>query len=137
MKKLIFVSTLLASALFAQSSKVSDFDLDSQVKEISNELGYGKKSKYSLLFAKHSFTLPSDDVHFYYGAKMGFVSEEYATDNGFGLPLNKIGAYYAAAVGIECDLGEKAVLLAEGVRAEDQALQVVDNQLQVTYTYNY
>jgi len=137
MKKMVLLS-LLTSALFAESSHdISKFGVDSIVKEVSNELGYGKQSKYSLLFAKHSFNSKDEDVHFYYGAKMGFVSEEYATENGFGLPLNKMGTYYAAAIGIEYDFAERSVLLAEGLRSEDQVNQRSDSQVQVTYTYTY
>ena len=136
MKKMILMS-LLTSVLFAESHDSSAFGLDSIVKEVSNELGYGKQSKYSLLFAKHSFNSEDADVHFYYGAKMGFVTEEYATENGFGLPLNKVGTYYAAAIGVEYDFAERSVLLAEGLRSEDKVNQRSDSQVQVTYTYNY
>ena len=137
MKKMVLLS-LLTSALFAETShKISQFDIDSIVKEVSNELGYGKQNTYSLLFAKHSLNSQDEDVHFYYGAKMGFVSEGYAAENGFGVPLNKMGTYYAAAVGVEYDFAERSVFLAEGLRSEDQTKQRSENQVQVTYTYTY
>jgi hypothetical protein len=137
MKKIIFIS-LLTSTLFAEHSDVlSDFLVDQDVKKVSNEDAYGKKSTYSLLFAKHELTSQERDLHFYYGAKMGFVSEEYENENGFGIPINEVGAYYAAAVGMEYDLSNKAIILAEAVRSKDEAYKRHESKLQLTYTYNY
>ena len=88
------------------------------------------------MFAKHDI-VSEEDLHFFYGAKMGLVSEAYETTNGFGIPLNKIGAYYAAAVGMEYKMDEGTMLLAEGIRSEDQVLQRSESKVQLTYTYNY
>lgn len=137
MKKIVFIS-LLTSTLFAeQKHEVSDFFVDKDVKKTTNELAYGKSSTYSLLFAKHQFASEKEDLHFFYGAKMGFVQEEYTNDSGFGIPLNDIGAYYAAAVGMEYNLSNKEILLAEGVRSEDQVHQRSESKVQLTYTYTY
>jgi len=137
MKKIIFIS-LLTSTLFAdQASVISDFHLENSVLEVDNELGFGKKSTYSLIFAKHELTSSDQSLHFYYGAKMGIINEEHTADNGFGLPLNDISAYYAAAVGMEYDLSQEGILLAEAIRSEDQLYQRSESKLQVTYTYNY
>ncbi len=137
MKKIIFLS-LLTSALFAGSDyDTTKFIVDADVKSIDNELGYGKKSNYSLLFAKHSFTADEANLHFYYGAKMGLVSEAYESENGFGIPLKEMRTYFAAAVGMEYDFTEEGVLLAEGIHAEDPSLRQVENKLQLTYTYSY
>jgi len=137
MKKIIFIS-LLTSALFAEDSNVlSDFLVDQDVKKVSSEDGFGKKSTYSLLFAKHELTTQEKDLHFYYGAKMGLVSETYEKENGFGMPINEIGAYYAAAVGMEYDLSKKAIILAEAVRSKDEIYKHHESKLQLTYTYNY
>ena len=137
MKKIVFIS-LITSTLFAeQKHELSDFFLTQDVKEITNEEGYGKASTYTLLYAKHQLTTQKEDLHFYYGAKMGFVSEEYTTDNGFGIPLNKMGTYYAAAVGMEYDMSKKEILLAEGLHSEDQVHQRVESRVQLTYTYTY
>jgi len=137
MKKITFIS-LLTSALFAEQQHIpADFFVGQDIKEISNESGFGKNSTYSLLFAKHELTTDEKDLHFYYGAKMGFVSEEYTTDNGFGVPLNKMGAYYAAAVGMEYDMSNSEMLLAEGIHSEDQVHQRTQSKVQLTYTYTY
>lgn len=137
MKKLIFIS-LLTSTLFAeQDGVVSDFLVEQNVQEVSNESGFGKKSTYSLLFAKHQISSNSQDLHFYYGAKMGLVNEAYTTDNGFGIPLQEIGAYYAATVGMEYDVNKEAVLVAEALRAEDEVYQRSESKVQFTYTYSY
>ena len=137
MKKIILIS-LLTSTLFADHKDVvSDFHLSQDIKEMSNENSFGKKSTYSLLFAKHELTMDQKNLHFYYGAKMGIVSEEYATDNGFGTPLNEIGAYYAAAVGMEYDLNKQAMLMAEGTLSEDQVNQLSESKVKLTYTYAY
>jgi len=93
MKRIAFIS-LLTSTLFAeQKHEISDFVVDQDVKKITNESEYGKSNTYSLLFAKHQFTAEDKDLHFFYGAKMGLVQEEHTSENGFGIPLNKIGAY--------------------------------------------
>jgi len=137
MKKIVFIS-LLTSTLFAeQKHELSDFFVAKDVKKITNELAYGKSSTYSLLFAKHQLTTDEQDLHFFYGAKMGFVQEEYTNDSGFGIPLNEVGAYYAAAVGMEYNLSHKELLLAEGVRYEDQVHQRSESKVQLTYTYTY
>ena len=137
MKYIIYVS-LLSSLLFAeQTLDVSEFFVDQDVKEISNESAFGKSSTYSLLFAKHQFSVEDEDLHFFYGAKMGLVSEEYTANNGLGIPLNKIGAYYAAAVGMEYTMGSNEMLLAEGIQSEDQLLGRSESRLQLTYTYSY
>ncbi len=137
MKKIVFIS-LLASTLFAeQKNDVSDFFVDRDVKKVTNESGFGKCNTYSLLFAKHSLPTEDANLHFFYGAKMGLVQEEYTSENGFGIPLNKLGAYYAAAVGMEYDFGKNALLMAEGIRSEDEVLQRSESKLKLTYTYSY
>jgi|LGOV01.1.fsa_nt_gb hypothetical protein len=137
MKKIAFIS-LLTSTLFAeQKHEISDFFVNQDVKKITNESGYGKSNTYSLLFAKHQLTTEDKDLHFFYGAKMGLVQEEYTSENGFGIPLNKIGAYYAAAAGMEYDLSSREMLLAEGIRSEDQVHQRSESKVQLTYTYTY
>ena len=137
MKKIIFLSLLTSSLFATQDHDVSDFVFDADVKHVSNELEYGKSSNYSLLFAKHSFSTEEKDLHFFYGAKMGLVSEAYESENGFGIPLNKVRTYFAAAVGLEYDLSHEGVFLAEGIHAEDPSLRQVENKLQLTYTYSY
>jgi len=137
MKKIIFIS-LLASTLFAeQQHLLSDFCLDKDVKKIDNEASFGKKSTYSLLFAKHELSSKEKDLHFYYGAKMGLVSEKYDNDNGFGIPVNEMGTYYAAAVGMEYDLNTKAIIVAEALRSKDEVYSRSESKVQLTYTYNY
>ena len=137
MKKIILIS-LLTSALFADHKDVmSDFHFTKDIKELSNENAYGKKNTYSLLFAKHELTMEEKNLHFYYGAKMGIVSEEYASDNGFGMPLNEMGTYFAAAVGMEYDLNEQAILMAEGTHAEDHLNKLTESKVKLTYTYTY
>ena len=137
MKKIIFIS-LLTSTLFAeQKHELSEFFVAPDVKEVSNTLGYGKASTYTLLFAKHELVTDEEGLHFYYGAKMGLVSEEHTAENGFGIPLNKIGAYYAAAVGMEYDMSKKEILLAEGIHSEDQVHQRTESKVKLTYTYTY
>lgn len=138
MLKYILPLSLLSTLLFAEpDNDVSVFLIDQDVKEIYNESAYGKSSTYSLLFAKHQFSVEDEGLQFFYGAKMGVVSEEYTAENGFGIPLNRIGAYYAAAVGMEYTMGSNEMLLAEGMRAEDQHLGRTENRLQLTYTYSY
>lgn len=137
MKKIIFIS-LLASTLFAeQKEEASDFFIDQDVKKITNESGYGKCSTYSLLYAKHQLAIDDEDLHFYYGAKMGLIQEEYTSENGFGIPLNKVGAYYAAAVGLEYNMGKSEMVMVEGVRSEDHVQSRYESKLKLTYTYNY
>ena len=137
MKAIVFIS-LLASTLFAeQKHEVSDFFIDKDVKKTTHELGYGKCNTYSLLFAKHQLATEDKDLHFFYGAKMGLVQEEYITENGFGIPLNSIGAYYAAAIGMKYDMSKTSLLLAEGSRSEDHANNRYESKLQLTYNYNY
>ncbi len=137
MKKIIFISLLASSLSAEQKNDFSDFFIDQDVKKITNESAFGKANTYSLLYAKHLLTTEDEDLHFFYGAKMGLVQEEYTRTNGFGVPLNKIGAYYAAAVGMKYDLNDKAIVLAEGSRSEDQAHDHYESKLQVTYTYSY
>lgn len=137
MKRVIFVS-LLASTLFAeQKHDVSDFFIDQDVKKVTNELAYGKESTYSLLYAKHQLSSEEEGLHFFYGAKLGVVQEDYTRENGFGLPLNKLGTYYAAAVGMQYDVNEKAMLLAEGSRCEDHFQNRYESRVELTYTYHY
>ncbi len=137
MKKIIFIS-LLASLLSAEEKyKLSDFFIDQDLKKVTNESAFGKANTYSLLYAKHRLTTEDANLHFFYGAKIGVLQEEYTRKNGFGIPLNKIGAYYAAAVGMKYDLSTKAMVLAEGSRSEDQVHNHYESKLQVTYTYNY
>ena len=137
MKKIILLS-LLTSTLFAEHKNVvSDFHFAKDIKELSNENSFGKKSTYSLLFAKHELSMDEKDLRFYYGAKMGIISEEYASDNGFGTPLNEMGAYYAAAVGMEYDLDKQAILMAEGTLSEDQVNHLSESKVKLTYTYTY
>jgi len=137
MKTLILIS-LLTSTLFAEHKDViSNFHFTQDVKELINESSFGTKSTYSLLFAKHELSTQDQDLHFYYGAKMGIIREEHAADNGFGIPLNEIGAYYAAAVGMEYDLNTQAILMAEGTLAEDHVHQLSESKVKLTYTYTY
>ncbi len=137
MKRIVFIS-ILASTLFAeQKHEVTDFFIDKDVKKVTHESGYGKCNTYSLLFAKHQIASDEQDLHFFYGAKMGLVQEDYSTENGFGIPLNKVGAYYAAAVGMQYDMSKTSLLLAEGSRSEDHANSRSESKLQLTYNYNY
>ena len=137
MKKLILIS-LLTSQLFSQENETtSTFKVDKIVQEVSNEEAFGKSSKYSLLFAKHELSSSDQQLHFYYGAKIGVVSENFTNDNGFGVPLNEIGAFYAATVGMEYDLNQQSILVAEALRSEDKTYQRTQSKLQLTYTYNY
>ena len=137
MKKIILIS-LLTSTLFAQeNASTSTFKVDKVVQEVSNEEAFGKTSKYSLLFAKHEVSSSDQQLHFYYGAKLGVVSEAFSNDNGFGIPLNEMGTFYAAAVGMEYDLNKQSILVAEALRSEDQVYERTQSKLQLTYTYNY
>lgn len=137
MKKIVFIS-LLASTLFAEQGHVlSDFFVDKDVKKINNEASFGKKSTYSLLFARHELSSEEQDLHFYYGAKMGLVSEKYNNENGFGIPVNEMGAYYAAAVGMEYDLDKQAIIVAEAQHSKDEVYSRSESKLQLTYTYSY
>jgi hypothetical protein len=137
MKKIVFIS-LLTSALFAQEKKsVSEFFVDHDVKEISNESTFGTRNTYSLLFAKHQFSGEDQDLHFFYGAKMGLVSEEHNGEDVFGIPLNKVGAYYAAAVGLQYDMSDSGTVLAEGVRSEDQVHSRSESKLRLSFNYTY
>jgi len=137
MKKIILIS-LLTSQLFAtETIATSTFKVDKIVQEVSNEEAFGKSSKYSLLFAKHELSSSDQLLHFYYGAKVGIVSEEFTNDNGFGIPLNEVGTFYAATVGMEYDLNKQSILVAEALRSEDQVYERTQSKLQLTYTYNY
>ncbi len=137
MKKIILIS-LLTSQLFAQEdAATSAFKVDKVVQNLSNQEAFGKSSKYSLLFAKHELSSNDQQLHFYYGAKVGVVSEEFTNDDGFGIPLHEIGAFYAATVGMEYDLNKQSILVAEALRSEDQVYQRRQSKLQLTYTYNY
>ena len=137
MKKIILIS-LLASLLSAEDKyELSDFFINQDLKKVTNESEFGKINTYSLLYAKHQLTNEDQNFHFYYGAKVGFLKEEFTRTNGFGIPLNKIGTYYAAAVGMKYDLSNKAMLLAEGSRSEDQVHNHYESKMQITYTYNY
>ncbi len=137
MKKILFIS-LLTSTLFAeQKHDPSDFFVDRDVKKITNESEYGKCNTYSLLFAKHQLATEEENLNFFYGAKMGVVQENYTSENGFGIPLNKVGAYYAAAVGMEYAFSKHEMLLAESIHSEDQVHQRTDSRVQLTYTYTY
>jgi len=130
--------SLLTSTLFAEhKDMMSDFSFTKDVNAHTSESGFGKKSTYSLLFARHELTLDEKNLHFYYGAKMGVVSEEYTSDNGFGIPLNEMGTYFAAAVGMKYDLNEQAILLAEGLHSEDHLSKLTESKVKLTYTYNY
>ena len=137
MKKIILIS-LFTSQLFAtETTTTSTFKVDKIVQEVSNEEAFGKSSKYALLFAKHELSSSDQQLHFYYGAKVGIISEEFTNDNGFGIPLNEMGAFYAATVGMEYDLDKQSILIAEALRSEDQVYQRTQSKLQLTYTYNY
>ncbi len=137
MKKLILIS-LLTSTLFAEHKElVSDFNFVKDIKEKTNESAFGKTSTYSLLFARHELTMEQKNLHFYYGAKLGVVSEEFNSDNGFGLPLSEMGTYFAAAVGMEYDLNDQAILMAEGTRSEDHLNKLTESKVKLTYTYTY
>jgi hypothetical protein len=136
-KRFILIS-LFASSLFAgQDYDVSEFLVDKDITEISNESEFGKGSTYSLLFAKHKLATDDQNLHIYYGAKMGLVSEEYTSKYAYGIPLNKIDAYYAAAVGMEYHLSNSKMLLAESSRCDDQFNDRIESKLQVTYSYSY
>lgn len=137
MKKIILIS-LLTLTLFAQEdTPISTFKVDKVVQEVSNEEAFGKISKYSLLFAKHEVSSSDQQLHFYYGAKLGVVSEEFNNDNGFGLPLNAMGTFYAATIGMEYDLNKKSILVAEALRSEEHIYERTQSKLQLTYTFNY
>ncbi|MBU1643116.1 hypothetical protein KKE54_07115 [bacterium] len=137
MKRFIFLS-LFASSLFAeQDHGISEFLVDKDITEISNESEFGKGNTYSLLFAKHRLTTDNQHLHIYYGAKMGLVSEEYTSKYAHAFPLNKIGTYYAAAVGMEYHLSSSKMLLAESSRCDNQFNDRIESKLQVTYSYSY
>ena len=137
MKKIILIS-ILTSTLFAEhKSVISDFSFTKDIKEQTSESDFGKTNTYSLLFAKHELTSDEKDFHFYYGAKLGVISEEHTSDNGFGIPLNEMGTYFSAAVGMEYDLNEQAILMAEGIHSENHANKFTESKMKLTYTYTY
>ena len=137
MKKIILISLLTSQLFAAETIATSTFKVDKIVQEVSNEEAFGKSSKYSLLFAKHELSSSDQQLHFYYGAKVGVVSETFTNDNGFGIPLNEMGTFYAATVGMEYDLDKQSILIAEALRSEDQVYERTQSKLQLTYTYNY
>jgi len=137
MKKIVFISLLSSTLLAQEKHSVSEFFVDHDVKKISNESTFGTRNTYSLLFAKHQLSGEDQDIHFFYGAKMGLVSEEHGGENVFGIPLNKVGAYYAAAVGLQYDMGESGIMLAEGVRSEDQVHSRSESKLRLSFNYTY
>jgi hypothetical protein len=137
MKKIIFIS-LLTSTLFAQEKEnVSEFFVAHDVREVSHESTFGTRNTYSLLFAKHQFSADDQDLHFFYGAKMGLLSEEHYGEDVFGIPLNKVGAYYAAAVGLQYDTSKSGMVLAEGVRSQDLLHSRSDSKLRLSFNYTY
>jgi len=136
-KRFIFIS-LLASTLFAEDGhKVSEFLVGQDITETANESEFGKGNTYSLLFAKHRLSSADHSLRFYYGAKMGLVSEEYTSKYAYAIPLNKISTYYAAAVGMEYHLSHNKMLLADTTRCENQFYGRIENKLQLTYSYSF
>ena len=136
-KRFIFIS-LLTSTLFAeQKHTISEFLVDQDITETANESEFGKGHTYSLLFAKHRLSSADHSLRFYYGAKMGLVSEEYTSKYAYAIPLNKISTYYAAAVGMEYHLSHNKMLLADTTRCENQFYGRIENKLQLTYSYSF
>jgi len=136
MKK-IYLSLILSLPLFSAEHELSKFVVHGISHSKSNETAYGVTNSYALLYAKHELSTIENSLHLSYGAKVGIISEDYSSQDGFGIPLNKLGTYLAASLELNYDLSHCCHLLAEGSYAQDEVHELEESLVKLSYNYTF
>ncbi len=134
MKK-VSLLLLMTIALYAENMR-SELVFDSESFECEHESAYGVTNNYSFFVAKHQIN-SDGPVILHYGTKVGLITEGYTADNGFGQAAENYGPVFEANIGLDYDLHNVQKLSFEGSRAKDDLHQQIENQIVVSYRYNF
>ena len=106
---IIFISLLHADATHVTSKVI----IDNESYEHKHESIYGVKNCYAFLVTQHQIEA-DEKFLFYYGTKIGLVTESYAFDNGFGPEVTDYELLFTTNLGFNFDLNAFEMLSLEG-----------------------
>lgn len=137
MKNAVLLFLLITTLLYAEPEEVtSNLVLESESFELDHESEYGITNSYSFLIAEHQIHADRCLV-FYYGTKVGFVIEDYTSDNGFGPDTEQYGMIFRANMGMNYDLKESQMLSFEGSHSQDELHHQIESQVRIGYQYKF
>lgn len=137
MKKITQILLFFTVILYAGPDDItSKLVLESESFDLDHESSYGVTNSYSFFVAEHQIHAEGCLV-FYYGTKIGFVSEDYTAENGFGPYAEKFGTIIEANLGMNYDIQKYQKLSLEGVRSQNELHNQLDSLIKVGYQYKF
>jgi len=137
MKKTLLTLLLLTTILFAQEKTLSStLVIDGEHYSRDHESVYGVCNTYAFLVAEHQIQRDST-LLFYYGTKVGIVSEGYSARNGFGPEVDALGIILKANIGLTYKIEKYEQLSVESSHIDDLLHEQVDSRLKVSYNYYF
>ncbi len=137
MKKVLSLLFFMTTLLNAQSDEAkSKFLIESESIELAHKSAYGVTDSYSFLTAEQQFHA-DEDLLFYYGTKVGFITEDYTAENGFGPDTESFGTAIEANVGVNYTLKDFQHITFEGNHLQDALHQQEENKVKIGYQYKF
>ena len=137
MKKISLTLLFITTYLYAEPNDVkSKLVLESENFKLDHESAYGVTNSYAFFVAEHQ--IHADDcLVFYYGTKVGVVTEDYTAQNGFGPDAEKYSTVIKANLGVNYDLRDYQKLSLEGSRSQDDLHRQTESRLKFGYRYKF
>ncbi len=128
----------ITSILYAETDNVeSAFILESESFELDHKSIYGVTSNYSFLVAQHEIIADNNTFLFYYGTKIGFVTEDFTATNGFGPALDEFALVFKANMGFDFDINKFQVITLEGSHIEESLRNGTEDLVTIGYKLKF
>jgi len=125
---LLFISSLYAEPAHVTSKLI----IDNESYEQKHESIYGVKNSYTFVVTQHQIEA-DDNFLFYYGTKVGLVTESYAAENGFGPEVTDYDLVFTTNLGFNFDLNQFEMISLEGSHIQGGLNR--NNESQVLFNY--
>ena len=136
MRLFILLLITLTLSLQADPSLKSNIVLENESYTLEHESTYGITNNYSLVSIEHHIKA-ANSLTFYYGTCLGFVTEDYTADNGFGPEAEEFGLVMETSIGIDYNFENYQSISLEGSHSQNKMLHDNENSTQVKYQYKF
>jgi len=136
--RVTFIIIFITTILYADANDVeSNFVLESESFELNHQSIYGVTNNYSFVVAQHNIKADDNTFLFYYGTKVGVVTEDFTAANGFGPALEEFALVFNANMGFDFDIDKFQVITLEGSHIEDGLRSEIENIVTIGYELKF
>ena len=137
MRALLYLLILFTSLLHAEPTHVtSKLIIDNESYEHNHESIYGVKNSYVFVVTQHQIEA-DDNFLFYYGTKVGVVTESYAAENGFGPEVTDYDLLFTTNFGFDFDLNQFEMISLEGSHMQGGLNKNSESQVLFNYQIKF